>query len=113
MRGFEGNTLGPRDSQGEALGANARIAGQMELLFPPPGDTFEDSMRFGLFLDVGNVFDLSGGGQIDTDEFRASAGVMLSWLSPVGPLSFSLGYPVKKQDDDSTEVFQFNIGAGF
>jgi outer membrane protein insertion porin family len=113
VRGFKGNSLGPKDEFGDALGANSKIIGQMELLFPPPGGDFADTMRFGVFLDVGNVFDLAGGGEIDTDEFRASSGVMLSWMSPVGPLSFSVGYPIKSEDDDEREIFQFNIGAGF
>jgi len=113
VRGFKGNSLGPKDEYGRALGANSLIAGQMELLFPPPGGGFENTMRFGVFLDVGNVFDLSGGQDISTDEFRASTGVMLSWVSPIGPLSFSVGYPIKEGVDDEREIFQFNIGAGF
>ncbi|MES9969216.1 MAG: outer membrane protein assembly factor BamA, partial [Candidatus Thiodiazotropha sp.] len=60
VRGFEENTLGPQDSQDDALGANARIVGQMELLFPAFGDDFKDTVRAGLFVDVGNVFDLAG-----------------------------------------------------
>jgi outer membrane protein insertion porin family len=113
VRGYKTNSLGPEDQFGDALGANSKIAGQMELLFPPPGDTFADTMRFGLFLDAGNVFDLSGGGTIETSELRASAGAMLSWMSPVGPLSFSVGYPLNEKEGDETEIFQFNIGAGF
>jgi outer membrane protein insertion porin family len=70
-------------------------------------------MRFGLFLDAGNVFDLTGDQGISTDEFRASTGVMLSWMSPIGPLSFSVGYPIKSSSEDERELFQFNIGAGF
>jgi outer membrane protein insertion porin family len=85
----------------------------MELLFPPPGGGFENTMRFGVFLDAGNVFDLSGGQDIDWDEIRASTGGMLSWMSPIGPLTFSIGYPIKEGDDDEKEIFQFSIGAGF
>jgi outer membrane protein insertion porin family len=85
----------------------------MELLFPPPGGDFENTMRFGVFLDVGNVFDVEGGQDISFDEFRASTGVMLSWMSPIGPLTFSVGYPIKEGVDDEREIFQFNVGAGF
>jgi outer membrane protein insertion porin family len=113
VRGFKGNSLGPVDDYGRALGANSRIVGQTELLFPPPGGGFENTMRFGVFLDAGNVFDLAGGQDIDWDEIRASTGVMLSWMSPIGPLTFSVGYPIKEGDDDETEIFQFSIGAGF
>jgi outer membrane protein insertion porin family len=113
VRGFKGNSLGPKDEFGNALGANSLIAGQMELLFPPPGGEFANTMRFGVFLDAGNVFDLSNDRDIDSDQIRASTGVMLSWISPIGPLSFSVGYPIISEEEDEKEVFQFNIGAGF
>ncbi|MCU7926480.1 MAG: outer membrane protein assembly factor BamA [Candidatus Thiodiazotropha sp. (ex Dulcina madagascariensis)] len=113
VRGFEENTLGPKDSQNDALGANARVVGQMELLFPAFGDDFKDTVRAGLFVDVGNVFDLAGGEKIEWDRFRASTGLMLSWFSPVGALSFSLGYPLKEEEGDKTKSLQFRIGGGF
>jgi outer membrane protein insertion porin family len=113
VRGFKENTLGPKDSEDDALGANARIVGQMELLFPVFGDDFKDTVRAGLFLDVGNVFDLANDDDIEWDKFRASSGLMLSWFSPVGALSFSWGYPLKEEEDDKTKSLQFRIGSGF
>ncbi|MES9859833.1 MAG: outer membrane protein assembly factor BamA [Candidatus Thiodiazotropha sp. LLP2] len=113
VRAFEENTLGPTDSQDDALGANARIVGQMELLFPIFGDDFKDTVRAGMFVDVGNVFDLANDQEIKWDEFRASTGLMLSWFSPVGALSFSLGYPLKEEEGDDTKSLQFRIGSGF
>ncbi|MBT2970589.1 MAG: outer membrane protein assembly factor BamA [Candidatus Thiodiazotropha sp. (ex Ctena orbiculata)] len=113
VRGFEENTLGPQDSQDDALGANARIVGQMELLFPAFGDEFKDTVRAGFFVDVGNVFDLEGGEEIEWDLFRASTGLMLSWFSPVGALSFSWGYPIKEEEGDDIKNLQFRIGGGF
>ncbi|MEJ2618671.1 MAG: outer membrane protein assembly factor BamA [Candidatus Thiodiazotropha sp.] len=113
VRGFEENTLGPKDSEDDALGANARIIGQVELLFPIFGDDFKDTVRAGLFADVGNVFDLANDEEIKWDGFRASTGLMLSWFSPVGALSFSLGYPLKEEEGDKTKSLQFRIGSGF
>lgn len=113
VRGFEENTLGPQDSQDDALGANARIVGQMELLFPAFGDDFKDTVRAGFFVDVGNVFDLAGDEKIEWDLFRASTGLMLSWFSPVGALSFSWGYPIKEEEGDDIKNLQFRIGGGF
>jgi outer membrane protein insertion porin family len=113
VRGFEENTLGPRDSEDDALGANARILGQMELLFPAFGDEFKDTVRAGFFVDVGNVFDLAGDEEIAWDRFRASTGLMLSWFSPVGALSFSWGYPIKEEEGDNIKNLQFRIGGGF
>jgi outer membrane protein insertion porin family len=113
VRGFEENTLGPQDSQEDALGANARIVGQMELLFPAFGEDFKDTVRAGFFVDAGNVFDIAGDEKIDWDLFRASTGLMLSWFSPVGALSFSWGYPIKEKEGDEIKNLQFRIGSGF
>jgi outer membrane protein insertion porin family len=113
VRGFEENTLGPKDSEDDALGANAEIVGQMELLFPAFGEDFKDTVRAGWFLDAGNVFDIEAGQDLEWDEIRVSTGLMLSWYSPIGALSFSVGYPVVEKDGDETEKFQFNIGSGF
>jgi outer membrane protein insertion porin family len=113
VRGFKENTLGPRDSQGEALGANSKIIGQMELLFPVFGDDFKDTVRAGFFVDAGNVYDLAGGEEIDWGKIRVSSGLMLSWFSPVGALSFSFGFPISEEAGDSTEQFQFRIGGSF
>lgn len=113
VRGFQENTLGPQDSQGDSLGANAKIVGQMELLFPAFGEDFKDTVRAGWFVDVGNVFDVEAGQKVEWDQIRVSTGLMLSWYSPVGALSFSLGYPLVEKEIDSAEKFQFRIGAGF
>lgn len=113
VRGFEENTLGPQDSRDDALGANARIVGQMELLFPAFGGDFKDTVRAGLFVDVGNVFDLVGDEKIEWEGFRISTGLMLSWFSPVGALSFSWGYPLKEEEGDDIKNLQFRIGGGF
>jgi outer membrane protein insertion porin family len=113
VRGFDENTLGPQDSKGDALGANARIVGQMELLFPVFGDDFRDTVRAGLFVDLGNVFDLAGDDKVEWELFRASTGLMLSWFSPVGALSFSWGYPIKEEEGDEIKNLQFRIGSGF
>ncbi len=113
VRGFKENTLGPQDSQDDALGANSKIVGQMELQFPVFGEDFKDTVRAGWFLDAGNVFDLEGGEKVKWDQIRVSTGLMLSWYSPVGALSFSMGYPVVEEEGDETEKFQFRIGGGF
>jgi outer membrane protein insertion porin family len=113
VRGFKENTLGPKDSEGDALGANAEIVGQMELLFPAFGEDFKDTVRAGWYIDAGNVFDIEAGQDVEWDQIRVSTGLMLSWYSPIGALSFSIGYPVVEKDGDETEQFQFRIGGGF
>ncbi|HWQ94899.1 MAG TPA: BamA/TamA family outer membrane protein, partial [Gammaproteobacteria bacterium] len=44
---------------------------------------------------------------------RYSAGVAVLWISPIGPLSFSLAQPLNKKDNDNVQNFQFTIGATF
>ena len=46
-------------------------------------------------------------------DFRASAGVSVQWISPMGPLTFSLGRALKEVEGDETQVFSFNIGTTF
>ena len=45
--------------------------------------------------------------------FRASYGVTLQWLSPVGPLAITLAKTLKERPGDDTELFSFSIGKTF
>jgi outer membrane protein insertion porin family len=42
-----------------------------------------------------------------------SVGVGLTWITALGPLSFSLGTPIKKPDNAETQIFQFSLGQTF
>ena len=55
VRGFETASLGPRDLNGDVLGGDRRFVGNIELLFPMPGNK-EKNVRLAAFLDVGNVW---------------------------------------------------------
>jgi len=112
VRGFENNSLGPRDSQDDPLGANMKIVGNAELIFPAPIDAFKDTARLGLFFDIGNVFDTDESDP-EFDDLRSSVGLSASWLSPVGALTFSYGFPLNEETGDETESFQFNLGSTF
>jgi outer membrane protein insertion porin family len=110
VRGFETASLGPRDTNGDILGGNRRIVGNIEMLFPLPGYK-ERNVRLATFLDAGNVWAETD--KIQFKDLRASVGFAVSWDSPVGPLRFSFGAPVKKQDIDKIERFQFQLGKIF
>jgi len=110
VRGFETATLGPRDTNGDVLGGNRRIVGSFEALFPMPGYK-EKNLRLGTFVDVGNVWGQEE--KMQPRDLRASVGFSVSWDSPVGPLRFSLGYPVKSRPEDKVERFQFQLGKIF
>jgi len=111
VRGFEQSSLGPKDINGDYIGGNRRIVGNLELLFPMPGVKGDKSVRLSTFVDFGNVF--AANEKIRLGDFRSSFGVAVSWFSPVGPLKFSLAKPIKQKADDKVERFQFLLGRVF
>jgi outer membrane protein insertion porin family len=42
-----------------------------------------------------------------------STGVALLWRAPVGPISISYAFPLKKEDGDKIERLQFTFGGQF
>ncbi|NVJ48792.1 MAG: outer membrane protein assembly factor BamA [Gammaproteobacteria bacterium] len=163
MRGFENNTVGPREiirtpttatvtapdgtsypvilpEENDALqltryssGGNAKATATLELIFPTPFAEGNRSVRTSFFVDAGNVWDTKfdvdrydgmivtfPNGSIgvmpdysDMSTYRVSAGVSVQWLSPMGPISISIGRPLRSQQFDDFEEFQFNIGRTF
>ncbi|OQX31340.1 MAG: outer membrane protein assembly factor BamA [Candidatus Sedimenticola endophacoides] len=113
VRGYKDYSLGPRDSANDPLGGNVRLAGGAELFFPAPFKMVDRSVRLGVFLDAGGVFDTAGGADIDFDGLRYSTGLSFFWLSPMGPLGASLSMPLNEKSGDETEIFQFTFGTAF
>ena len=111
VRGFQQSSLGPKDVNGDYIGGNRRIVGNLELLFPMPGVKGDKSVRISTFVDFGNVF--AANEKIRLGDFRSSFGVAVSWFSPVGPLKFSLAKPIRQKADDKVERFQFLLGRVF
>jgi hypothetical protein len=40
-------------------------------------------------------------------------GFGIAWISPMGPLKFSIATPLNDKEGDDVERFQFQIGTGF
>jgi len=108
VRGYKTNSLGPRDDQNDPLGGDVKMVGTVEVLFPPPWEGQQDSIRLSAFVDGGQVYDLSD--DLDLGEIRYSTGVALQWFTPIGPLSFSVAMPLNDKGGDDTETFQFTLG---
>ena len=108
----------------------------LELITPTPflKEDYANSVRTSVFVDAGNVwdteFDINRFANLtryqnanslqtelldysDAGMIRVSAGVTVQWISPMGPLTFSLAKIVKKYDGDEQENFSFNIGTTF
>ena len=112
VRGYDLNSLGPREEVNGrriALGGSKRVVGNIELLFPIPFMKDDRSLRLSAFIDGGSVF----ASKIDLDQMRYSAGIAVSWISPMGPLKVSLARPLNATDDDNLQAFQFQFGQRF
>ena len=108
VRGFEDNTLGPKDSKGNPIGGSLQVVGGAEILFPIPFVEGTKSFRLGTFFDIGNVY--SDVSNFDATELRYSVGVSSLWISPLGPLAISLGIPLNEKSGDNVQNFQFTVG---
>jgi outer membrane protein insertion porin family len=111
VRGFQTGSLGPRDVNDEALGGNTLVVGSVEVFFPFPGFRDDKTARMSIFLDSGAVYGEQA--TAGSEGVRFSTGVSVSWLSPVGPLRLSLGFPLNAKDTDKKEPFQFQLGRTF
>ncbi|MGH6920277.1 MAG: outer membrane protein assembly factor BamA [Geminicoccaceae bacterium] len=115
LRGFKFAGVGPRDtSTDDALGGNLLYTGSAELRFPL--GLPEELRIFGrTFVDVGTLYDSDASGpQVeDSDELRAAAGIGLSWLSPLGPISIDWAQAFLENPEDQTENFRINFGTRF
>jgi outer membrane protein insertion porin family len=113
VRGFNTNTLGPRDSLNNPTGGNFLADASLGIILP---SYFSDNVRTSVFLDAGNVYqtyDNRSLGGTGTGPFRYSAGVQVEWLSVMGPIDLSLARALNTKHGDSLEAFQFSLGANF
>ncbi|MBU0799564.1 MAG: BamA/TamA family outer membrane protein, partial [Alphaproteobacteria bacterium] len=116
LRGFESAGVGPRDTAtNDALGGNFFYRGSVELTMPTPLP--EDmGIKAHAFTDFGSLWELdnvTGVGIENEHAIRASAGVGISWRSPLGPVRGDIAVPYAKRDYDQEEVFRFSFGTRF
>jgi outer membrane protein insertion porin family len=111
VRGFDQGTLGPRDVTGSSIGGSKKFNINAEMMVPFPGAGNDRTLRLFGFADAGNVYGENE--KFDLSMVRASVGVGLSWISPVGPLRLAYAEPVKKFPGDRIQKLQFQIGTSF
>ena len=111
VRGFEQGSLGVVDPTGAYIGGAKRFNLNTELYFPVPGTGSDKSLRLFAFADAGNVWREDE--TVTAESVRSSAGLGLSWISPVGPLKLSWAKPVRVLRNDRIQRFQFQIGTAF
>ncbi len=111
LRGFEPGKVGPIDA-GSYVGGNyvtsLNVTSELPIL-----ESME-SANFSIFLDMANVWGVDYSSAIDaSNKLRSSTGIGVDWITPIGPLSFSLSKPITKQKTDKTQGFRFNLGTTF
>jgi outer membrane protein insertion porin family len=111
VRGFDQGTLGPRDVTGSTIGGPKKITFNLEAISPFPGAGNDRTLRLFAFADAGNVYGEHE--KVDFSQLRASTGVGLSWISPIGPLRLAYAKPLRKFAGDRIQKLQFQIGTSF
>ena len=114
VRGFQQSSLGPREGvtpNDVAVGGPKKLTLNAEVIAPFPGTGNDRTLRMFGFVDVGNVFKENA--PYNVNDLRASYGLGVSWISPLGPLRFAVANPLRKKPGDRIERFQFQIGTSF
>nr|WP_252865980.1 outer membrane protein assembly factor BamA [Polynucleobacter paneuropaeus] len=113
VRGYAPGSLGPtyyNTNYGtyQPTGGQSKIVTNVEYTVPVPGSGTEKTLRMFTFVDGGNAF-----GENINLVLRYSYGLGISWISPLGPLKFSYGIPIKSQPTDNIQRLQFQVGTAF
>jgi outer membrane protein insertion porin family len=117
VRGFEQSTLGPTRATSSTnldpiyLGGAKKLVFNAEFITPFPGAGNDRTLRLFGFTDIGRAFGENE--KVSFGDLRASAGIGLSWISPMGPLRFSYATPIRQQTGDKIQRLQFQIGTSF
>lgn len=111
IRGYDANSVGPKDSVNNPTGGTVKIVGNMDLILPNPFAEQAGSTRLSLFLDGGSVFQDTQ--SINSNEFRYTAGISFIWITPVGAMRFNFAEALNEQVGDATSSFQFSLGSPF
>jgi outer membrane protein insertion porin family len=122
VRGFEQGSLTTAAQRAAVIAAGGSTADvapggpkkltlNAEVLSPFPGGGNDRTLRWFGFLDAGGIYGPNDSIQID--EFRASVGLGISWISPVGPLRLAFAKPVRQFEGDKIQSLAFQIGTTF
>jgi len=123
LKGYEFFSVGPKrertDSDGnpilEPVGGTIQAFGLFELEHPL---IREAGLKVVTFFDIGSTVDPNDPVNpaypvLNPTGIKADVGFGLRWFSPIGPLRFEWGYPLRPQPGESPSVFQFFIGPPF
>ena len=111
LRGYDDNTLGPKDLGCNAVGGDFKVTGGAELAFPTPFMSGQSGTRIALFVDTGYVYENISA--FEVEKIRGSFGLSVTWEAPIGPIVISYAFPFRDRPGDRTEDLQFSFGTTF
>lgn len=111
LRGFGYREVGPKLNS-EFIGGNYSYSTSFSTTVPN-GLPDKWGTTSNLFFDVANVWGTDFDGIADSDTIRSSVGVGFSWVSPMGPLSFTFTEAISKNSTDALQSFSFKLGSTF
>jgi len=110
VRGYQLDSLGPRDASGDPVGGNYLFNANLELRYP-----LYKTLRGVVFLDSGSIWlEKAVNPEDERFKLRSAAGAGLRWTSPIGPLSLDYGYKLNPAEGDvDRSRIHFSIGHAF
>ncbi|KIY41270.1 membrane protein [Pseudomonas sp. 10-1B] len=97
VRGYDYQTLSPKNSDGDRIGGRYLVAGSVEYQY-----SLSEKWRLATFVDQGNSFN-----NLELPSLKTGIGFGVRWVSPVGPLRLDLA---KALDDDGGIRLHFSMG---
>lgn len=109
IRGFDWQEIHATDENGDEIGGDKYIQGNVEYQIP----LFKDAGIVGVvFFDIGNVYGRDE--NMDLGNTRESAGFGVRWYSPVGPIRLEYGHRLDAlPGEDSGGQWEFSMGSVF
>lgn len=104
VRGYESNSISPKDSSGALTGGTRMFANSVEVSIPLIESL---KMRGLLFLDYGLI------GQDSFDIARGGTGAGIEWESPLGAIQMFFAKALGSKPGDRTSSFEFSMGRRF
>jgi len=98
IRGYDIDSLGPRDANGKLLGGRYLAVGSVEI-----SRRVLPKWRVAVFVDGGGAFTERN------DDLYQSVGVGVRWLSPIGQIRADIGVPIH---DEEADGFKLHISMG-
>lgn len=110
VRGYEFQSLGPRNSDDDPLGGGSLVELSAEARWK-----FTPEWGFVAFVDGGTAFENSIGqsSSMLNEDIRWGAGLGVRYYTAIGPVRLDVATPLNPRDDDASVQFYISIGQNF